>query len=180
MATSNGGARAASDKRESHYLSRMRQHGERYAEFHRPSAELLVNLIYTCDVIQTHLARRIEAHKLSLGAFNALMILSRFDAGGCPMHELGELLLVSRANITGLVDCLERRGLVERVPAPGDRRVRLVSLTAAGRKFLEAILPEHYARVRALLKGVSNSDKAALSRLLTGLRRNVLESLARE
>jgi MarR family 2-MHQ and catechol resistance regulon transcriptional repressor len=180
MRTSHDREGDAPDKRESHYLSRMRHHGDKYAEFHRPSVELLVNLIYTCDVIQTHIARRIEAHKLSLGAFNALMILSRFEAEGCPMHELGELLLVSRANVTGLIDCLERRGLVERVAAPGDRRVRLVRLTPAGRKFLEAILPEHYARVRALLKGVSNSDKAALSRLLTKLRHNVLESVGQK
>jgi DNA-binding MarR family transcriptional regulator len=177
MSTTINGARAAADKRESHYSSRMRQHGAEYAEFHRPSVELLVNLIYTCDVIQTHFARRIEAHKLSLGAFNALMILSRFEEQGCPMHELGELLLVSRANITGLADCLERRGLVERIASPGDRRVRLVRLTKAGRKLLETILPGHYARVREMLKGLNNKDKAALSELLTRLRHNMLESL---
>ena len=177
MSTSTDQARASSDKRESHYLSRMRHHGEQYEEFHRPSVELLVNLIYTCDVIQTHFARRIEAHKLSLGAFNTLMILSRFEEAGCPMHELGELLLVSRANITGLADCLEGRGLVERIGSPADRRVRLVRLTKAGRKMLETILPGHYARVREMFKGLNNKDKAALSELLTRLRHNVLESL---
>jgi MarR family 2-MHQ and catechol resistance regulon transcriptional repressor len=180
MATSKSRPGGAADKRESHYLSRMRHHGGKYAEFHRPSVELLFNLIYTCDVIQAHVARRMEAHKLSLGAFNALMILSRFEAEGCPMHELGELLLVSRANVTGLIDCLEKRGMVERVAAPADRRVRLVRLTAAGREFLEGILPDHYARVRALLKGVSNSDKAALSRLLTKLRHNVLDAVGQK
>ncbi|MFL6230713.1 MAG: MarR family winged helix-turn-helix transcriptional regulator [Pyrinomonadaceae bacterium] len=177
MSTTHSSAKTATDKRESHYLSRMRQHGEEYAEFHRPSVELLVNLIYTCDVIQTHFARRVEAHKLSLGAFNALMILSRFGDEGCPMHELGELLLVSRANVTGLADCLEQRGLVERINAPEDRRVRLVRLTKAGRKLLDTILPGHYARVREMLKGMSNKDKAALSELLTRLRHNMLETL---
>jgi MarR family transcriptional regulator, 2-MHQ and catechol-resistance regulon repressor len=168
------------DKRERHYLGRIRQHGERYAEFHRPSVELLFNLIYTGDIIQTQLARKIEAHKLSLGAFNALMILSRYETTGCPMHELGELLLVSRANITGLVDCLERRGLVERTGAPEDRRVRLVRLTKPGRKLLETVLPDHYRRVRAMLRGVSNKDKEALSELLTKMRHNVLQALARQ
>src|SRR2546423_9243476 len=151
------------DRREHHYLGRMRQHSERYTEFHWPSVELLINLIYTCDIIQTQLARKIEAHKLSLGSFNALLILSRYEAPGCPMHDLGELLLVSRANITGLIDCLERRSLVERTSAPEDRRVRLVRLTKAGHKLLETILPDHYRRVRALMRGVSNKDKEALS-----------------
>jgi MarR family 2-MHQ and catechol resistance regulon transcriptional repressor len=165
------------DRREEHYLGRMRHHRERYEEFHWQSVEMLFNLIYTCDVIQTHLARKMEAEGLSLGSFNALMILSRCDERGCPMHELGELLLVSRANTTGLVDCLERKGLVERFASPADRRVRLARLTKAGHKLLETILPAHYLRVRELLRGVNNKDKAALSELLTKLRHNVLHSL---
>lgn len=173
----NQAALSGEDKREAHYLHRMRHHNEHYTDFHWPSVELLLNLIYTCDVIQSHLARKIEAHKLSLGAFNVLMILSRYQDEGCPMHELGELLLVSRANVTGLIDCLEARGVVERVASESDRRVRLARLTKTGRKLLETILPSHYARVREMLRGVNNKDKAALSELLMKLRHNVLSSL---
>lgn len=180
MRAASKSGRSELDKRESHYLNRMRRHSEKYAEFHWPSVELLVNLIYTCDVIQTHMARKIETHGLSLGAFNALMILSRREGEGYPMHELGELLLVSRANITGLVDCLERRGLVERVSPTEDRRVRLVRLTKAGQKLLESILPGHYSRVREMFQGVSNKDKAVLSKLLTTLRHNVLRTLQKK
>lgn len=170
----NVGARAETDLREEHYLGRMRQHSERYEEFHWPSVELLINLIYTCEVVQTHLARKLDAHGLTPGSFNALMILSRYEESGCPMHELGELLLVSRANTTGLIDCLERRGLAERFPSEDDRRVRLARLTRNGRALLESILPAHYARVRELLRGLSNKDKAALSGLLKKLRHNFL------
>jgi hypothetical protein len=42
----------------------MRQHSERFAEFHWPSVELLINLVYTADIIQTQLARKLDAHKL--------------------------------------------------------------------------------------------------------------------
>lgn len=168
----------AADRREEHYLRRMRHHSERYEEFHWQSVELLINLVYTCDVIESHLARRLDAHRLSLGAFNALMILSRFEREGCPMHELGELLLVSRANTTGLVDLLERRGMVERFASESDRRVRLVRLTRAGAALLESILPGHYRRVRELLRGVNNREKADLSRLLTKLRHGVLNVLS--
>jgi MarR family 2-MHQ and catechol resistance regulon transcriptional repressor len=166
------------DKREHHYLERMHHHSDKYAEFHWPSVELLINLAYTYDVIYSHLARKIEAHGLSLGAFNVLMILSRDEGEGCPMHKLGELLLVSRANVTGLVDFLARRGLVERSQHESDRRVRLVRLTRNGEKLLESILPAHYARVRALLKGVSNREKAALSKLLMKLRHNAQLALS--
>jgi MarR family 2-MHQ and catechol resistance regulon transcriptional repressor len=164
------------DKRERHYLERMRSHGAKYREFHRPSVELLVNLIYTYDVIYTRLAREVERDGLSVAAFNVLMILSRCGREGCPMHELGELLLVSRANVTGLVGCLERRGLVERAASRADRRVRLVRLTRAGARRLEKILPRHYSRVRDALEGMSDSSKADLSKLLTRLRRAALQS----
>jgi MarR family 2-MHQ and catechol resistance regulon transcriptional repressor len=166
------------DKREHHYLKRMHHHSGKYSEFHWPSVELLVNLAYTYDVIYAHLARKIEAHGLSLGAFNVLMVLSRSEDEGYPMHELGELLLVSRANVTGLVDCLAQRGLVERSQHERDRRVRLVRLTRGGEKLLESILPTHYARVREMLKGVSNKDKAILSELLMKLRHNTQRSLS--
>jgi DNA-binding MarR family transcriptional regulator len=161
------------DKREHHYLDRMRHHSSKYQEFNWPSVELLVNLIYTYDVIQTHLARSVEERGLSLAAFNVLMILSRYESKDCPMHELGEVLLVSRANVTGLVDSLERKNLVERVANPSDRRVRLVRITEAGQNLLETTAPGHYAKVRKLLKGVKNSEKATLNKLLTKLRHNV-------
>ena len=92
------------------------------------------------------------------------------------MHELGELLLVSRANITGLVGCLERRGLVERAVSREDRRVRLVRLTKAGGRLLEKILPRHYSGVRDALEGMSDRSKADLSKLLMRLRRAALQS----
>src|ERR1700754_2735368 len=117
------------DKREHHYLDRMRHHSRNYREFHWPSVELLVNLFYTYDVVHTRLAREAGRERLSTAAFNVMMILSRCGDGGCPMREVGELLLVSRANVTGLIDCLERRGLVERAASAEDRRVRLVRLT---------------------------------------------------
>jgi MarR family 2-MHQ and catechol resistance regulon transcriptional repressor len=164
------------DKREEHYLGRLRHHGKKYADFHRPTVELLVNLYYTSDVIESHLAREIETHNLSPAAVNVLMILSRCEAG-CPMHELGELLLVSRANVTGLVDCLERKGLVKRATTSGDRRVKLLTLTAGGRRLLEGFLPGHYARVRALLRGLTNKDKLELSRLLMKLRQAFLRGV---
>lgn len=169
--------RPKTDKREQHYLERMRRHSEKYSEFHWPSVELLVNLIYTYDVIRARLAREVERDGLSIAAFNVLTILSRCGEEGSPMHELGELLLVSRANVTGLVDCLKRKGLVARVVSRDDRRVRLVRLTKKGESLLEEILPRHYSEVRDALEGMSDSAKADLSRLLARLRRAALKDM---
>lgn len=172
-ATGSGVSGPVKDKREHHYLDRMRHHSRNYREFHWPSVELVINLFYTYDVIYTRLASGAERKGVSTAAFNVLMILSRYGEEGCPMHELGELLLVSRANVTGLIDCLERRGLVERAQSEEDKRVRLVRMTDAGVRLLEGILPRHYGEVRDALKGLSVKEKSDLSRLLTKLRHGV-------
>jgi DNA-binding MarR family transcriptional regulator len=62
-----------------------------------------------------------------------LDVLRRLDANGpTPMSRLAERMNCEASNLTGLVDRLESRGLVERRPDPEDRRVRVLALTAAG------------------------------------------------
>ena len=56
-----------------------------------------------------------------------------------PMGELAQLMHCDNSNITGIVDRLTERGLVERLPAEGDRRVKLVALTEAGREMAEEL-----------------------------------------
>ena len=167
----------ATDKREIYYRDRVRQHGQRYRQFHLPSVEVLLNLAYTYDVTATHLARAIGKHGLSLSSFNLLMILSRNGGEGCPLYEIGELLLVSRANVTGLVDSLERKGLVERVADKRDRRVRVARITKAGGTLLESLLPEHYLDLRKICSRLNTAEKASLGDLLTKLRNSVQFSL---
>jgi DNA-binding MarR family transcriptional regulator len=61
------------------------------------------------------------------------IVLRRLDPNRpTPMNELAEALACDASNVTGLVDRLEARGLVERRAAPGDRRVRTLVLTREG------------------------------------------------
>jgi DNA-binding MarR family transcriptional regulator len=49
------------------------------------------------------------------------------------MRRIADHLHAEPSNVTAIIDRLERRGLVERRPDPGDRRVKLVAATTAGR-----------------------------------------------
>src|SRR5213076_2988134 len=49
-----------------------------------------------------------------------------------PMRELAQALACDNSNVTGIVDRLETRGLVERRAAPHDRRVKMLYVTAQG------------------------------------------------
>ena len=55
------------------------------------------------------------------------------------MSELAGILGCDNSNVTGIVDRLEYRGLVERRPADHDRRVKLLALTGEGQELREAL-----------------------------------------
>ena len=97
-----------SKAKRSHYYQEVETHGRAYANFDWPSVEVILNLLLVSDELETHLASRMAPHGLSLSAFNVLTILNRRKPQGAFPHELSELLLVSRANTTGLIDTLRR------------------------------------------------------------------------
>lgn len=57
--------------------------------------------------------------------------------GGCGVSDVAQQLDVSNAAASQMVDRLEQQGLVERVPHPADRRVRMVRLTQQGHALVE-------------------------------------------
>jgi DNA-binding MarR family transcriptional regulator len=80
-----------------------------------------------------------EGQGLSEGRFQLLFMLSRSGDSGLSLGRLAELQSVSPRNITGLVDSLEKAGLVERLPDPNDRRSIKARLTPAGRERIDSI-----------------------------------------
>ena len=84
-----------------------------------------------------------------------------------PMGELAGALSCDASNVTGLVDRLEARGLVARQPSAADRRVKVLSLTAAGK------------RVRAVLLQRLTSPPETLGRLSAHEQRLLVELLRR-
>ena len=56
-----------------------------------------------------------------------------------PMRELADELFCDASNVTALADRLEAKGLVERRPDPGDRRVKALALTSEGRSVREQV-----------------------------------------
>jgi len=63
-----------------------------------------------------------------------------------PMGRLAETLGCDASNVTGLVDRLERRGLVQRRPGAADRRVKEIQLTVAGSRTRAHLLEEMTGR----------------------------------
>jgi MarR family transcriptional regulator, organic hydroperoxide resistance regulator len=81
------------------------------------------------------------------------------------MNELAGILGCDNSNVTGIVDRLEYRGLVERRPADHDRRVKLLALTEDGRELRESLGDRLHAPPDELA-GLSAADQRALRDIL--------------
>lgn len=161
------------DPREVFYHERLRHSGSRYPNFQLLSTQVTLDLIYTCELLLQTAARYMAAFGLSKSSLNILMILRHAGSEGMQLHELGELLLVSRANITGLVDHLEEKGYVKRVVDSNDRRARYAHITKKADALLDEFLPVHYDNINLLLRELAESDKQTLIHLLEKTRASV-------
>ena len=76
-----------------------------------------------------------------LAWYDLLWALERARDGRRRMHELADLVVLSRSNLTRLVDRLEQARLVRRVRSQDDRRGAYAEITAEGRKLRRKMWP---------------------------------------
>ena len=119
-----------------------------------------------------------EMHGLTEGRLTVMFRL--FRCGATPLGDLAEDMDTTPRNITGLVDNLERDGLVERIPDPDDRRSVKASLTAAGKAQIQAIWKEGMEKQFEIIpKEMTKDDLAQLRHLCLLLVENARKELGK-
>ncbi len=128
------------------------------------AAALLAFMRAACEIFHhsdVHFAR----YGTSCGRFTVLALLNRRPDLSLNPSRIADACGVTRATITGLLDGLQQDGLIERTRGAGDRRTMQVRLTAAGRRFLDDMLPDHFRRLATLMHGVGTADRRVLRRI---------------
>ena len=122
-----------------------------------------IKLVRATSAVGARLARRLAAHRLTatqLGVLEALLHL-----GPLGQRTLGEKLLMSGANITTVVDNLERRGLARRERSEEDRRNITVHLTTEGRRLITKVFPGHAAAIAEVFSVLTAAEQDELGQL---------------
>jgi MarR family transcriptional regulator, 2-MHQ and catechol-resistance regulon repressor len=88
------------------------------------------------------------------------------NKGPLPVNTIGPKVYLTPGSISVAVDRLLDRGLVSRVESPEDRRVRMVSLTAKGKKLIAPIFRKHAAEIRKVFAHASPKELRALEATL--------------
>src|SRR3954469_23163636 len=83
------------------------------------------------EALRRHAECHIHALGIGFSDFAALEVL--LHKGPTPVNEIGRRVRLTSGSITTAIDRLEKKGMVERRDDPGDRRARVVHLTAAGK-----------------------------------------------
>ena len=115
-------------------------------------------------ILRPLIAQYQKDSELILSDFGILEVL--LHKGPQPVNVIGPKVGLNPGSISVAVDRLYERGLVNREESPNDRRVRVVSLTAEGKKVISAAFRKHAAQIESLFSVLSAEERTQLETLL--------------
>ncbi|MFH5232801.1 MarR family winged helix-turn-helix transcriptional regulator [Antrihabitans spumae] len=129
------------------------------------SAALLAKVWQLSLLLVSDMDRGLAQRGITKARANVLTTLQA--AGQAPMQSfLADQLGVTRRNVTGLLDSLERDGFVRRIPHESDRRAMTVHLTATGEAFAQSMMREAGEMAEHLFASIDELDRAAFALML--------------
>ncbi|MFH1763942.1 MAG: MarR family transcriptional regulator [Gemmatimonadota bacterium] len=139
--------------------------------------EALLSILVTGDLLKKESTRLFAPLGITAAQFNVLILLhAQTEDGTMSQSDLGRLLTVHRSNVTGLVDRLEKLGLVWRLNDDDDRRVNRVALSEPGRETVRKAEELYLGRIHTIMNVLSPKDWRALSSSLGKIRSRMKSS----
>jgi len=102
---------------------------------------VLRELAHSYQAFTFFAARHVREFGLTPSQFDVIATLGNIE--GLTFKHLGEKTLITKGTLTGVVDRLVAKKLVQRIASPKDRRSQIVQLTSEGNALFERIFPEH-------------------------------------
>lgn len=131
------------------------------------ATECVLNMGYLADRFGAYVEALVRSCGIpSSAAFNALEIV-RGTGEPLPPSTIAERMIVSRGTMTGILDSLERRGLIRRARHGADGRMRLVGVTPEGSARALRVLPRLHEAETRWLGSLATSQQRQLLRLVT-------------
>jgi DNA-binding MarR family transcriptional regulator len=145
----------------------------RLTEDNHQSLKLWLRMLSCTTLIETEVRSRLRAEfGITLPRFDLMAQLDRHPEG-LRMGELSKRMMVTSANVTGIVNLLEQEDLVLREPVPDDGRAYRIKLTPAGRRAFRRMAARHEAWIIELMNGLQEHERTALMALLSTMKRGL-------
>jgi DNA-binding MarR family transcriptional regulator len=141
-------------------------HRKRFSDFDAGTMRALLALRGAAQRVENAIGTWFGGAGLTPQKFGVLIVL---QAEGNPisLSDLRAYLGTTQANVTGLVAGLERDGYIERNASTADRRVSYITLSRSGKRVIASMLPAYFAKSKAAMRGLTQTEKKTLVELLT-------------
>lgn len=136
--------------------------------------EAMLNIYYTTASLKKRADAFFKDFGLTDVQFNVMMLLT-YQGGneGLSQAQLSEMMLVNRANVTTLIDRMEKSDFVARTSLSGDRRMNIIRMTSKGKKLFEKAEPLYDKMTKEAMTGFSQNDLHKLVAILEKVRSNI-------
>ena len=147
---------------------------------HKDELRLWLRMLTCSTLIEREIRRRLrEEFRTTLPRFDLMAQLEK-SATGMTVGEVSQRLMVSNGNVTTVVAGLVEEGLVDKRPAPHDRRVQVISLTATGRRQFRAMAERHEEWIADLFAALAPGEIAGLMRHLGAAKASIQRAIRPE
>jgi DNA-binding MarR family transcriptional regulator len=131
-------------------------------------------ILETSRVVRHAFNSRLRPYDLNLTQGTILTWVA--ERGPLTQRQLADLLNITRPSVGAFIDGLEKRGLVERVGDPNDRRVWLITLTPEAKPYVDGFVRIDKEVRDQLRDGMSREERRQLVDLLGRLERNAIQT----
>jgi DNA-binding MarR family transcriptional regulator len=132
---------------------------------------VLRQLLRTHQAFLSYAASHVHKLDLTLPQFDVIITLG--GTAGMPYKTLGEKTLITKGTLTGVINRLEDKELIQRVASKTDGRSQIIRLTETGNALFERTFPEHLQFINRLFNDYSTEDITALEADLVRLQNAV-------
>ena len=151
----------------------LKKFAQRYPEADVSAISSFLHLLRVATDLSSALDECLSKHSLLQGRWWVLILLMREETLTSTPSVLADKAGVTRATMTGLLDGLERDGLLERIFDPDDRRRISIKLTTLGQAKLDEVMPDYYSRLRECMAGLGEAQRDLMHGMLKQINANI-------
>jgi len=144
-------------------------------DFASPAHEALLGIYYTASIMKKRADGFFGQFGLTDVQFN-LMNLLYYESGkegGLSQAQISDMMLVNRANITSLVDRMEKAELVTRTAHANDRRYNIIKLTSKGKNLYTKVEPHYLKQVKEAMAPLDAAELKRMAGMLEKVRKTL-------
>ena len=127
----------------------------------------------TMKLVDMYIANYLSEHNIDLTKVQMVLLIRLYHNDGQPQNDLAVLTRRDKASLTRLLDTMERKGLVVRVPSKDDGRIKLTHITKKGVELYKNTRPMMKEMIMKVQDGMSEKDIEFMIKKLVQVQQNI-------